>query len=70
MAEFEYPCLARLDRYNHEIENDDTEDEDTDLMFSSFSSCSPRYSKVNMKFDEVREVSLTVITAPSAPMHN
>ena len=46
---------ARCDRYNHEAE-EDTEDDSEDVMFYSFSSCSPRY----IKFEELREVSSRV----------
>ena len=53
-------CLtARTDRYNHELELEDTEDEMDDIMFHSFSSCSPRLSKVYQKFEELKEVSPT-----------
>ncbi|CAG5132563.1 unnamed protein product, partial [Candidula unifasciata] len=37
---------SRVDRYNHELEAEDTEDDGEDLLFHSFSSCSPRYSQV------------------------
>ena len=42
------PCVsARTERYNHDLENaEDTEDDTEDILFHSFSSCSPRYSKV------------------------
>jgi len=33
---------------------DDTDDEAEDIMFQSFSSCSPRYSKVYLKFEELK----------------
>lgn len=36
---------ARLDRYNHALESDDDEDQAA-LDFSSFSTCSPRYSRM------------------------
>ena len=36
---------ARLDRYNHSLESDDDEDQAA-LDFSSFSTCSPRYSRI------------------------
>ena len=50
---------GRSDRYNHEVsDGDDTEDDTDDSMFHSFSACSPRYSKVYMKFEELREVQL------------
>lgn len=48
---------VRLDRYNHEEPSEDTEDDTEDLMFSSFSSCTPRYSKVYSDFKELRQVS-------------
>ena len=36
---------GRTDRYNHELDTE-TEDDGEDLLFHSFSSCSPRYSRV------------------------
>lgn len=48
-------CSARADRYNHE-EAEDTEEDAEDIMFNSFSSCSPHYSQVYQKFEELREV--------------
>ncbi len=54
-----FHCLfstARAERYNHDIEGEDTEDDMDDIMFHSFSSCSPRYSKVYLKFDELKEL--------------
>ncbi|GFN87078.1 microtubule associated serine/threonine kinase [Plakobranchus ocellatus] len=36
---------SRTDRYNHELDTE-TEDDGEDLLFHSFSSCSPRYSRV------------------------
>ena len=45
-------CPARSDRYSHNEDDDDTEDDSEDIMFHSFSSCSPRY----MKFEEMKEV--------------
>ena len=47
---------ARADRYHHELEAEDTEDEADDIMFHSFSSCSPRYSKVYSNFKDLKEV--------------
>jgi len=35
------------------MDEDDTEDDSEDIMFHSFSSCSPRY----IKFEEMKEVS-------------
>jgi len=43
---------ARTDRYCHNMDEDDTEDDSEDIMFHSFSSCSPRY----IKFEEMKEV--------------
>ncbi|XP_026473119.1 microtubule-associated serine/threonine-protein kinase 3 isoform X2 [Ctenocephalides felis] len=37
---------TRVDRYNHEIAGDDTDDTDDSKLFGSFSSCSPQYRKV------------------------
>ncbi|XP_046356906.2 microtubule-associated serine/threonine-protein kinase 3-like isoform X5 [Haliotis rufescens] len=47
---------TRTDRYNHELEAEDTEDDADDPLFHSFSSCSPRYNKVYSKIDELHEV--------------
>lgn len=44
--------VARSDRYCHNMDEDDTEDDSEDIMFHSFSSCSPRY----IKFEEMKEV--------------
>ncbi|CAH1775457.1 unnamed protein product [Owenia fusiformis] len=47
---------SRSDRYNHEVEAaDDTADDDDDVMFHSFSSMSPRYSRVCNKFEDIRK---------------
>lgn len=50
---------ARSDRYCHDDDTDeeDIDDDADDELFHSFSSCSPRYSKVYLKFEELREVS-------------
>ncbi|XP_071161735.1 microtubule-associated serine/threonine-protein kinase 3-like isoform X2 [Mytilus edulis] len=46
----------RSERYNHDIETaEDTEDEPEDSLFHSFNSCSPRYSKVYSKIEELHE---------------
>lgn len=50
-----FTLTARADRYSHE-EAEDTEEDAEDIMFNSFSSCSPRYSRVYQKFEELREV--------------
>lgn len=49
--------IARSDRYSHAAGEGDTEDDTDDSLFQSFSSCSPRYSKVYLKCDEAKEVS-------------
>src|SRR6218665_1114586 len=49
--------VARSDRYNHVAGEEDTEDDTDDSLFQSFSSCSPRYSKVYLKCDELKEVN-------------
>ncbi|XP_059151907.1 microtubule-associated serine/threonine-protein kinase 3-like isoform X3 [Physella acuta] len=36
---------SRIDRYNHELDTE-TEDDGEEILFQSFSSCSPRYSRV------------------------
>ncbi|XP_069126975.1 microtubule-associated serine/threonine-protein kinase 3-like isoform X2 [Argopecten irradians] len=46
---------TRMDRYNHDLDADDTEDDGEDVLFQSFSSCSPRYSKVYSKIEELHE---------------
>ncbi|XP_044257666.1 microtubule-associated serine/threonine-protein kinase 3 isoform X4 [Tribolium madens] len=38
---------SRIDRYNHELE-DDTDDTDDSPVFGLFSSCSPQYRKANV----------------------
>ncbi|XP_060070360.1 microtubule-associated serine/threonine-protein kinase 3-like [Ylistrum balloti] len=48
---------TRMDRYNHDLDADDTEDDGDDVLFQSFSSCSPRYSKVYSKIEELHEQS-------------
>jgi len=50
-----------VDRYNHDLEAEDTEDDADDILFHSFSSCSPRYSKVYSKIEELQEVGLTCL---------
>lgn len=50
---------ARSERYNHELEElGDTDEDENEVMFQSFSSCSPRYSRVYQKFEELREVCI------------
>ncbi|ESO06784.1 hypothetical protein HELRODRAFT_77046, partial [Helobdella robusta] len=52
---------TRLDRYNPDQCSDDIDDNDDDnWMFNSFSSCSPKYSQVYSKFEEVKQVELLV----------
>ncbi|XP_035827473.1 microtubule-associated serine/threonine-protein kinase 3 [Aplysia californica] len=53
---------SRIDRYNHDLEaGEETEDDGEDILFHSFSSCSPRYSRVYNRglepliHDEMRE---------------
>ncbi|XP_061191975.1 microtubule-associated serine/threonine-protein kinase 2-like isoform X3 [Saccostrea echinata] len=43
---------TRLERYNHEIETEDTEDDTDDPLFQSFASSSPRFY---YKIDEMNE---------------
>ncbi|KAL8618608.1 hypothetical protein ACOMHN_015718 [Nucella lapillus] len=43
---------SRTERYNHDLDTEDTEDDGEDILFHSFSSCSPRYSKVCNKLDD------------------
>ena len=41
------PYPGRVDRYNHDLDaEEETEDDGEDFLFHSFSSCSPRYSRV------------------------
>ncbi len=48
---------ARSERYNHDFEmEDDTEEDTDDPMFHSFSSCSPRLSRVFQTPEELQEV--------------
>ena len=49
------PFSGRTERYNHEIDTEDTEDDGEDILFHSFSSCSPRYSKVYSKIEELHQ---------------
>lgn len=39
--------LARMDRYNHDLGGDDTDETDDSPLFGSFSSYSPQYKKQN-----------------------
>jgi len=39
------------------MDEDDTEDDSEDIMFHSFSSCSPRYIKFEEMKEEMKEVS-------------
>ncbi|XP_064625162.1 microtubule-associated serine/threonine-protein kinase 3-like isoform X3 [Lineus longissimus] len=48
---------SRTDRYNHELETEDTADDEDDIMFHSFSSCAPRYSRVySRSFEGARDL--------------
>ena len=50
---------------------DDTGDEtndDDDIMFQSFSSCSPRYSQAYMKFEELKLVCSHLVYHPLKPL--
>jgi hypothetical protein len=51
---------ARSERYNHNVGEDDTEDEPEDALFHSFSSCSPRYSREQFRFDKSNEVWMSL----------
>ncbi|XP_078318625.1 microtubule-associated serine/threonine-protein kinase 3-like isoform X3 [Crassostrea virginica] len=44
---------SRLDRYNHDVETEDTEDDADDSLFQSFASSSPRFY---YKIDEMNEM--------------
>ena len=46
---------GRTERYNHDLDTEDTEDDGEDILFHSFSSCSPRYSKVYSKIEELHQ---------------
>ncbi|XP_053394336.1 microtubule-associated serine/threonine-protein kinase 3-like isoform X2 [Mercenaria mercenaria] len=47
---------TRADRYNHELETEDTDiDDSEDQLFHSFSSMSPRFSKVYSRIEELHE---------------
>ncbi len=52
---------ARTDRYNHH-EAEDTEDDMDDALFHSFSSCSPRYSRVYLRSEVNTLHDMTVST--------
>ncbi|XP_041358268.1 microtubule-associated serine/threonine-protein kinase 3-like isoform X2 [Gigantopelta aegis] len=43
---------SRTDRYSHDLDGEDTEDDAEDILFHSFSSCSPRYSRVYSRIQE------------------
>ncbi|XP_043190178.1 microtubule-associated serine/threonine-protein kinase 3-like isoform X3 [Amphibalanus amphitrite] len=47
---------TRADRYNHDLE-DDTDDTEESLLFSSFSSCSPRFKKSQGRLDLRKSMS-------------
>ncbi|XP_052774089.1 microtubule-associated serine/threonine-protein kinase 3-like isoform X1 [Mya arenaria] len=47
---------TRSERYNHELDTEDTDLEDSeDVLFHSFSSMSPRFSKVYSRIEELHE---------------
>ena len=46
-----------MDRYNHEVEAEDTEDDMDDPLFHSFSSFSPRYSRMQLRSEDKTTVS-------------
>ncbi|CAE1285272.1 MAST [Acanthosepion pharaonis] len=47
---------TRTDRYSHpDLETEDTEDDAEEIMFHSFSSCSPRYNKLSLKLEDSQE---------------
>lgn len=46
---------TRADRYNHEIEDSEELDDGDENVFSSFSSCSPRYRKVYSRVEKELE---------------
>ena len=43
---------TRTDRYNHELDDSEEQEETDESMFSSFSSCSPRYHKVYSRIEK------------------
>lgn len=48
--------LARADRYHHEVDDsEDMDDPDESALFSSFSSCSPRFRKVYSRVERELE---------------
>lgn len=52
---------TRLDRYNHDIE-DDTDDTDESPVFGLFSSCSPQYKKVHSSSRQLSTVTTSSLT--------
>lgn len=67
---------SRIDRYNHDLE-DDTDDTDDSPVFGLFSSCSPQYKKVHSSrlnstadldtsTDSIR-ITTSVATTPDTP---
>ena len=61
---------ARAERYNHELETEDTDiDEPEDTLFHSFSSMSPRFSKVYSRIEELHEVSTVILASTLNSIH-
>ena len=46
--------VAREDRYNHEVSDDDDDDEDLPEL-GNFSSCSPRFSRILSSSDSCKD---------------
>lgn len=48
--------VARAERYSHEVDDsEDMDDPDESALFSSFSSCSPRFRKVYSRVERELE---------------
>lgn len=56
ISSFFPPDIARAERYSHEVEDsEDMDDPDESALFSSFSSCSPRFRKVYSRVERELE---------------
>lgn len=52
-------CPARMDRYNHDLGGEDTDDTDDTPVFGSFSSYTPQYRKQHYSWSRTTSVSST-----------
>ncbi|XP_013784068.1 microtubule-associated serine/threonine-protein kinase 2-like isoform X2 [Limulus polyphemus] len=63
---------TRSDRYNHDVEDSESlEDTDDSLIFSNFSSCSPRYRKVYSRVEkELEEENFIKLLREESTQHS